>query len=559
MKRMSVRFAFILALVMILSTHGVGSAESVSLPADNPEKNVEFTIWSYADDYKHYTSYEENPVVLYLNKLLNVTMRFQLPAMGAEAENFSLMLGTGDYTEVMNVTFASDSMQALYEDGVIIDIAPYLKDYMPNYNRLLQENDELRKLVYDDEGRAFGIYTLENIERNQWGGLVYRRDILDTMTGGNVVFPSGNDEPTTVEDLEYMLPLMKAYFDASGIPETASLIIPASGYVVTGELLAGFGTSGTFYLDTEAKHVLFGPAQEGFYNYTQKMKEWFQAGYVYPDFASRTNDMFYLPNPALTYGGSAGVWFGLLEQAGTAMSLPDYGLNMMVLPLAAPLDTQNGITPEQAGIYIFNGIATNPHCISTTCDTDKIARILTVMDYMFSTEGGMLFSHGLNAQQAKDDALYTSLGLEGGTYWLDDKGGLYTPDKVQNADKENIKLFSLQGGRLPGKPAPIQDVLNDVETENSQYQDLAGKTWVKYGRDRVMPSGATRNAQENKAYSTYITGIYDYVNSMIPRFIMGTEELNETTWKQYIEQLNNLGLGEVMEAQQSAYDRYLAR
>ena len=41
------------------------------------------------------------------------------------------------------------------------------------------------------------------------GGLVYRADILDVMTGGNPQFPSGNSEPTTIEDWEYMLPLFK--------------------------------------------------------------------------------------------------------------------------------------------------------------------------------------------------------------------------------------------------------------------------------------------------------------------------------------------------------------
>ena len=55
----------------------------------------------------------------------------------------------------------------------------------------------------------------QNIEFKAWGGLVYRRDILETMTGGNIAFPSGNDEPTTVEDMDYMLELMKQY--AAGV------------------------------------------------------------------------------------------------------------------------------------------------------------------------------------------------------------------------------------------------------------------------------------------------------------------------------------------------------
>ena len=247
----------LLALVLALSLGllGVLPAFAEELPADDPSKNIEFTIWNIADDYKHYTSFEENPAVLYLNKKFNVTIKYQLPPMGAEAQNFTLMLGTGDYTDMMNVMYSSESMSALYEDGVIRDLAPYLEKYMPNYYAILQSNDELRKMVYDDEGHAFALYEMEDLVRNQWGGMMYRKDILDTMTGGNVAFPSGNDKPTTVEDWDYMLPLMKAYFDASGMTETACLIIPACGYIKTGEILAGFGTSGGFLLSEDGKTV----------------------------------------------------------------------------------------------------------------------------------------------------------------------------------------------------------------------------------------------------------------------------------------------------------------
>ena len=90
-----------------------------------------------------------------------------------------------------------------------------------------------------------------------WGGMVYRRDILDTMTGGYVAFPSGNDEPSTVADWEYMLPLMKAYFEAAGFKDYAPLILPSAGYFTTGEMENGFGASGDFYVvNGEVKYGL---------------------------------------------------------------------------------------------------------------------------------------------------------------------------------------------------------------------------------------------------------------------------------------------------------------
>lgn len=535
-----------------------GGGTEGSLPEDN-EEEITFTIWTAADDYKHYTSYNDNPVIGLLNEKFNVKMDFQLPAIGSETDNLNLMLGTGDYTDLINTAYVTDSQSVLYEDGVIIDIAPYLETYMPNYYKLLQENEELRKLVYDDDGHVFGLYYIEDFTRNQWGGMVYRRDILETMTGGNVAFPSGNDDPVTVEDWEYMLPLMKAYFDNSGLAETAGLVIPACGYIQTGELVAGFGTSGSFQLSADGSTVEFGPATDEFYNYVAKMKEWYEAGYIYQDFASRTNDLFYLPNTSLTYGGAAGVWFGLLAQTGSAMSLPEYGLEMNVRPITAPLDTAHNVTKEDAGFYIFNGIGSTPYCITTACDESKIARILTVFDYLYSEEGAQLKQWGLNAEQAANSTLYQSVsGLENGAWWYDENGNYCSPELMWNAT-ESFEPMSFTGQRLPGAAMPTPWPANRERTENDDMQDYAGEVWVSYGRDRVFPSGASMTAEENKEFNAVYTELMDYVNSMIPKFIMGTEELTEESWKVYVDQLNSFGLEKAVAAYQSALDRYNAR
>ena len=64
------------------------------------------------------------------------------------------------------------------------------------------------------------------------------------------------------------------------------------------------------------------------------------------------------------------------------------------------------------------------------------------------------------------------------------------------------------------------------------------------------------NAEESSNYNSSTTSIIDYVDTMIPKFIMGTEELNEDTWKKFVEQLYALGLDKTIEAKQSAFDIY---
>lgn len=565
-------FSLLLSIAMLVSLlagfsgQASGAAasnnEKSTLPADDETKEITISYWMFADDYKHFSSLNESPIVKVLNEKFNVKLDFQTPAMGSEADNFNLMLGTQDYTDIMNMTYCTESLSTLYEDGVILDLAPYVEEYMPNYYAVLQANPELKRAVYDDDGHLFTIPQMANTEALQWGGMVYRRDILETMTGGNVQFPSGNDEPTTVEDWDYMLPLMKAYFEASGMVDTACLIIPATGYVGTGELQAGWGATGMFGLGTDGKTVEYAPATDNFYNYVCKMHEWYEAGFIYPDFASRTSDMFYLPNPALTYGGAAGVWFGLLAQVSDRMSMPEYGLNMDVRPLSAPLDTAHGVTPEMAGSYISTDIVSANRCIAATVSPEKLVRILKVMDYTYTQECALMMYRGLNAEQAAKDELYTKMGFTDGAYWYDENGKICVADWYLHAEEQGITRVAFTAERLMGV---TDETCNDwpANKEHTYLDDAeenADAVWTAYGSSRVIPmSAANMNSEESEKYNAVYTDVNDYANTMIPKFILGTEPLNEETWAAFVQKLNDLGMQDMVDARQSAYDRYMAR
>lgn len=548
------------AAMMMVATMMAGAIQANANEVDTSDP-VTISVWLMTDDLQYYSDYASNPVLNYVAKQNNITFEFQQPPTGSEQEQFNLMIGIGEYTDVFWTSYSQDSMSSLYEDGVVQDIAPYVEEFMPNLSAYLngdgEDNKEAKATLYDDDGRMY-VLPIINTFTDNWGGLVYRRDILETMTGGNVEFPSGNDRPTTVEDWDYMLPLMKAYFEAAGMTDYACLIIPATGYFTTGDLLGGFGISGGIFVKEDGS-LSFGLADDAFYNYLSKMKEWYEAGYIYQDFASRTNDVFYLPNTALTYGGSAGVWFGLSGQVGTAMSMPEYGLNVQVGAINAPLDEEHGVTADDAGIHVYSGVANNTtgYAISTSCDEEKLIRYLSAMDYFYSEEGSQLRAYGLDKEHgSEEDPIYETLGLQDGTWFVNDQG-----EKEYNAvisDNADIKTDGLIGVRLPGLTCT-------AITRNCMLQDgedvtkEASEIWSAYGEDNVLPSGVTLTADESSRTSSIYTQMIDYINSMVPKFIMGTEELTEESFKEYQEQLESYGLSEYMELNQAAYDRYQSR
>lgn len=535
---------------------GTETQASSEAPADDLSQARTFSAWLFPDDYKYYSGYGENPVVKYLCEKFNTTIEFQQPPMGSEQDQFNLMMGTGEYTDVMEVTYSQDSVSNLYQDGVIVDLAPYIDLYMPNYKEFLQkpENEDIYKAMYDENGHSFSISAMTCDEPSLlWGGLVYRRDILETMTGGNVAFPSGKEEPVTVEDWEYMLELMNQYFQAAGLADYACLILPYQGYFGTSELLNGFGTCASFMVKDDK--VVFGPTSQEFYNYLVKMHEWYEKGWIYKDFASRTNDLFFLPNTALTYGGAAGVWFGMSSQVDDQLSMPEYNLIVDVHPMAPPLDTANGQDGSASGTMGLEQGRAHPKnsswAVSSTCSEENLIRFLTIADYLYSEEGAKLKTFGLNAEQAANDALYQEKGVEG-SYYFDEQGNYHKNELfLPNEEGETLDWNSFTGTRLPG--LSLNSYSNSVAKE---YEIRSSNVWRTYGADNNFPAAATPTAEENAVLTKDYTNYTDYMNSMIPKFIMGTEELTEETFAAFVKQMNAFGAEECTQIYQDIYDRF---
>lgn len=509
-----------------------------------------FTAWLYATPNDYYSDYSENPVVQYLNNKFNVTLQYEQPAAGTESDSLSLMFGTGEYTDMIDSSYYTGSASELYDDGVIIDIAKYL-DYMPNLKELIETDENFYRDIHNDNGQILKLKEYFVDEELQWGGLVYRRDILETMTGGNIAFPSGNDKPTTIADWDYMLPLFKQYFDAAGMPESAALILPNNGVFATSQLISGFGVAYMNYLDGD--EVKFGPYEDGYFNYVKKMNEWYQAGYIYQDFASRTNDLFYLPNTALTYGGAAGSWFGLNSQLGDVMSLPEYNLIMDVQPASSPVDEANG--QESAPAFHLTSKTDRPGGTFITSACENIPKLLSVLDYMYSDEGAMMRTYGLTAEQgAAENEYYQAAGMEDGLYWFEGNDFVYNPQVTAAGGPINPE--ALMGVRLTSKT-----IQKYQQIYSSELDIQASDLWNMYLLDsrRSIPNALTPPADEEAVLADNNVKIRDYIDSEIPKFIMGTTELTEENWQKFQDQLEAYGATENIEILQAAYDRYLAR
>ena len=176
---------------------------------------------------------------------------------------------------------------------------------------------------------------------------------------------------------------------------------------------------------------------------------------------------------------------------------------------------------------------------------------MTWADFLFTEEGSMMKKYGLTGDLAANDSIYQELGLTKGTYWFDENGNFVQDERIKTAE---IEPTGLNGNRLPG----INKNVYEYEQTADDWK-AADVVWGRYGEANNFPGSVYGTAEEDAALAGYYNTYSDYQNSMIPKFIMGTEELTEESYAAYVEQMNAKGVEEAVKIEQAIYDRYMSR
>ena len=519
----------------------------------NWEEHITFTWFmnaTPANDF--YTSFNDNPVVHYLQHRFNVTFEFEQAPVGTESDHLALMMGAGRHTDVINLAPYVGSIPQLYYDGIIVDIAQWL-DYMPYLRSALESRPDWARGAFDDSGRILTLPDFNYGTVYPWSGLMYRHDILETMTEGNVQFPSGNDVPTTIADWEYMLPLFLEFFQEAGFADFAPLILPAGpmGVFHFGELMNSFGAYYMFYVRDGV--VYAGMLEPAMFEYVSTMRDWFERGWIHQDFASRTTDMFFMPNPPLVFGGAAGAWFGMMMHMGDRMSMPEFGMYFDVRAMPSPMGegiTHRDMLRRREGPY--GAVRAN----AVYAGNPDIGRFLAIMDIFYSEHGGRLRTLGLTAEQIPPGTVMEAMDMMDGAYWFDANGNVVLNPLLDDAGGP-ISRGAVNGIRLPG----IQAIVYPNAARSDEMM-LAHTQWGAHDdatEVHPLPSVLTPTLEEAAILAANEARFTDFIDQTMATFIMGTAPLNEETWEDFLAQLRDFGFEENREIWQAAYDRYLGR
>lgn len=582
------------------SVSGTESGTDSSSVPDTSGKDTDFTMLALtAITLDQYDDYDEYPAIEYWEDMewdakgdgnaVKLDWDIWAPTAGSESDYVNTLIATGDYPDVLNLQFASESAGQLYEDGWTLDLTDYVNAYMPNYKAWLAEHPEfIATNEVDGEQKYIQIYSGNRDLANPWGGYMYRRDWIvnygtNPETGepfhgewvenedgtkdwvDDVVFPSGNTDPIYISDWEWMMNIFKGYVDglaANGV-DGYCMQLPYQGALLTGDLLTGFGgIGGGMYLDADG-NVAFGMTSEGMRAYTECMTNWYKNGWIDPSFAERAGDMFFMIDATTIYTGSCGLWYGLTSQlldglAGDGSNPLTAGA--VVYACASPINDEYGDASVQnikPTTYYSAGYLGASWVVTDKAEDKDIASLLTAIDYFYSDEGSRLFGQGISDKimaSANGDEdwyqKYVDLGLPNGAYSMGDDGvAVIDPSLVY--DNENRSEAAL-AYRLCGAGFNNSVDRGDSDTKKKQFQ-----TWQMYEDSGQIQNDITSqlSAEDATAYSTMSSDFGTVVAQWLPQYIMGTYDVtDDAAWENFCAEIDALDWQSSQAALQAVID-----
>lgn len=506
------------------TTEAVSDEVEITYPS---ESGTKLTLFAKNDMelQSDYVSYEESPFHSRISDLTGYDIEWQFFTKGADTTAaWNLLLQEEDLPDIIFGIFSSKGISQYMEDGLLRDLRDYLPIYAPDYWETINrpEYADILKATTTDDGRVFGIASIKESDYNvTFMGPVIRQDWLDEC---------GLEAPVTIDEWENVLVTFKEKYGAvMGISQTR---------LDNGLIASGFGAQAIFapryYVDDNGK-VQLGNVQPEWKEMMETLHRWYDMGLIDPDFATTKDDG--LRNKVLT--NQVGLAFTAMSQLTNWLSdakAENTGAEWVGIEYAR---TEKGA--PTTFINTAANLVTDRHyaVITTSTTEEEMIEALKFLNYGYTEEGMM----------------YWNYGEEGVSYEIVN-GEVQWTDTIKNNPaglNEAVKKYT------GAWAAPISVQQEEfVKLKNNEVSVAAVYKWIENttAQQYVLPE-TLKTAEELEAVTDTINSIKTYISEMSLKFVTGDESLDN--FDAFVAHIEELGLEKVLEVEQAAYNRYMAR
>ena len=519
----------------VASSEAAPPDEAVSTPEDageeSPAATVQYPIFDEPTSLSIYWMFHnflsmfgvtqqalnDIPTFDQWQKATNVNLDFVLIGEETYSTTISLVFAAGDYYDFFcngeqNYSAGAD---AAVDEGVLLDLSPYLEEYAPDYNAILNRFPDFRSDLTSSEG-----YILSFSEYCEYSdsGVAVRQDWLDQV---------GMDKPATMDEV---WDVAMAWKEQLGVRNPVMWNADLSSFFGWNAFgVAGPGMNDVAWqIDEDGKTVVCSMKLPGYKECLQWMHDAFEAGLVTDDFMNVMNiafdDYIYANETGMVSTNSNLLAGGGAERSGQ----PSYDLRAMPDPMKEK-GMENTLAQTSGGV--------GASAIAVSAQTEYPEECVEFMNWLYTPDG----------------ILVSDFGIEGETFYYDDQGVPHYTDVILNDPNMPSFVAAFLHTSLVGTP-----YYNTTERKLASYTTEAELECIdiwKTGRTGTNTFQGKNTSEESQEYTQIAGDIGTAASEQSLRFVTGERSLDE--YDAFIEDLERMGLDRLRELRQAAYDRYL--
>jgi len=474
-----------------------GTTENQSTTASEEHKPVTITWFQALDGKAAATmkSYDEIASWKIIQEKTGVDIEWLHPPVGQEKEQFNLMIASQQLPDVIywDWTGVAGGPARMIEDKIIIRLNEIIETKAPNYKKVLDSNDEIRRQVVMDDGTHYMFARLfPNPESMSYAGFQIRKDWLDKLK---------LDVPTTIDEWYNVLTAFKNNIKSEDGEEIIPFLSVKNSYSA---FSTAWGIRTGFYPNPKTGKITYGFIEPEFKDFVATMHKWYNEGLIDPEFASVDSKSF----EAKVTSGIGGAYYGNISaNMGRFLSLmkdvdPNFdivGTPWPIGPAGEPYSSQDPLIRA----FVGKGAA-------ITTATKYLDEVIKLLDFCYSEEGYVLLNWGIEGE---------SYVVENGKRKMTDLV-MNNPDGIP-PDQAMIRYA------FPHSDAPaVCDHEARIFTNYALPQQKdASKIWASGNNALLMPL-ITPNAEESSRFANIMSEINTYTDEMLTKFVMGNESLD---------------------------------
>ncbi|MCL1990734.1 MAG: extracellular solute-binding protein [Defluviitaleaceae bacterium] len=482
-----------------------------------------------------HADWADMPFWRYLAEVTGISFTFDNPPAGEDFNTArNLALASGEIPDALFGAALTPSQQIEFgEAGTLIPLQDLIEDYAPNFSAFLADNPEVRASITAPDGN---IYALPQINRSRealWiaGPLWYNGEHLDLLG-----FDAANGEvPLTLADFDELMFRMRDELPA--LLNVDSVFPISDGWEMVwfrNWFIGTFGIANRAIQVTDGT-VVHNATTENYRAFLEHMRMYFEAGILHPEIFTLSNDA----NGALVGDGRVGLFQSWYPQFPLGQTDEEGINNPMFHPLTSEWSSEPMIpvtfrmSPGQLAIS-----STNPNPGAT----------LAFFDFFYSEAGGH----------------FAQMGPQG-YFW----------DYATNEAGEEVVVFGpavdLADGDARGRLVPFfgfpgPQILFDLPVmfapdDIDEEVDMSFDTFIRRETENLEQHGVVPfppsmlTAEEAASIAEVNADIESFITQWEAEFISGVRPLNDDTWQEFLNNLNNIGVERVVEINQTVYDR----